>query len=1205
LVACNIAPFFEIIEALESDGTLNEDAKLASLYEQLELTISQSSFPSPRGNIDEVDVTEADIRTFFEFGGSIPELSRTQAYLTKYVDPDPVSQPYVQGSASTDPPDPASGIEPGGGYDLDGKKLILLMDGHTSLSDSDFASGANLPVAGNVEITFAATVSGGTLTLVEVVTQINALLPGVASKVESAPSSGKYVLRLTSTKFGPQASVVVRWNGATANTGANRLGFDGTEDTIAVGSGFYAADDGDGDLTSPNLKIYAGSQQVVQSGFPGTVQTTATATFLDDNIEAGDTVYADGVSIGDVSVAASDTLTMEVEQNLISHSSKFSPRRVWVRANGLVYPAPAASAAAIQTGTVQTAAETVAYVVSQNPSMQSAVGAGESFDVNVVIDGVAQSTVTITSGAGWADLTAAVAGINAAATTFEAYFANEYGEELTTQYETDNPTVVHLGLRTLATNTGSGAGITIVSSSVATVLGFTSLPLGDVGENIRFRKGTWAVMTTSGVISSGFAGTETIAYQVDRGGVGITPTESFTLGVTADEDTSVAEWNDNARNTEAYRSTSTGVPSATGTYLSVRTRGENVGLTNGAAIDLTVDGGALFGVAQYDGTDTDLDGTTFKWSLDNNPHVYEVIFGKDEDDDGVSLQHVLDTINAVTPNIAAATSDSPPFLEMESNKVGEASEVEILDGTGNTSLGFTTDTATVGDGRPAPDMAIDVNGNLVLQSQLLFDGLTAIPYDPGSAAIVVAYKGLRLDMSPDAANPALLRFVDTDAVEDAADPVSTDNPGALMAYLSLLNAPTVEVTGIGVGEISADAPEGTPLGYAKCAEFLESEEVYALATASQIATVHQTFMTHVNAMSEPEQKGERIYFFNPVIPSRDNPDLVGSGTDANSTVTENELTVDVNLAPALIAAGIDPNLDINPTSGAIINEVYIDLASDDKLYLIQKVDNGTTITLRTTFVAGDGNDDSFYSTTVRPTLISDDWTVYIRGDELVQPGTTDPDRTAIAETIQTAAAAYGFRRAFWVHPDQCVINVTGLEQTVPGYYATACVVGMVSQLPPQQGFTNYPITGLTRVIGSNDQYTETQLSVMAGGGVYILVQDSQNAPVLCRHQLSTDTSTVETRELSITKVVDYTAKFLRAGLRSFIGRSNITQPFLDKLSLVTTGLLSFLYDSPGGVLVGAEINNLIQDADNPDTVLADVTLDVPYPCNFIRLTLII
>ena len=126
---------------------------------------------------------------------------------------------------------------------------------------------------------------------------------------------------------------------------------------------------------------------------------------------------------------------------------------------------------------------------------------------------------------------------------------------------------------------------------------------------------------------------------------------------------------------------------------------------------------------------------------------------------------------------------------------------------------------------------------------------------------------------------------------------------------------------------------------------------------------------------------------------------------------------------------------------------------------------------------------------------------------------------------------------------------------------------------------------------------------MAAGGVYILVQDVQGAPVICRHQLSTDLTSIETRELSITKVVDYTAKFLRTGLRNFIGRSNITQPFLDNLSTVIQGQLNFLIEN--GVLIGADINNILQDADAPDTVLVDITLDVPFPCNYIRITLVI
>ena len=96
LVPCNIAPFFEVIEALDSDGMVNDDAKLASNYEQLELTIAQSSFPSPRSNIDEVDVIEADVRVFFEFGGALIELSREAAFLTSYLDPAVSTHSYRQ-----------------------------------------------------------------------------------------------------------------------------------------------------------------------------------------------------------------------------------------------------------------------------------------------------------------------------------------------------------------------------------------------------------------------------------------------------------------------------------------------------------------------------------------------------------------------------------------------------------------------------------------------------------------------------------------------------------------------------------------------------------------------------------------------------------------------------------------------------------------------------------------------------------------------------------------------------------------------------------------------------------------------------------------------------------------------------------------------------------------------------------------------------
>lgn len=1188
LVPCVIAPFFEVIEALKSDGTVNTDAKLSALYEQLEQTILQSSFPSPRDNIDEVDVQEDSVRVFFEFGGSLRELSRESAFLTSYLDPTVTVQPFVVGTTTEG--------STTGGYDVDGRTLIMLLDGHTALPPTS----GTLPTAGNVTVTFAASTPGGRLTLDEIVDQINALVPGLASR---SAAGGTGVLKLTSTRYGAGASVVVRKQGS-ANTGTDRLGFSAADDAIAVGAGFYAIDDSDGDTTSPRIKVYTGNVQ----GLVGTLGAACITApnFLDDHIEAGDDIIADGIAIGQVSTVESDLLTMEVEQNIISQDAKFAPRRVWIEANNLVYPAPAASEAATLTGTIAASAASRPFVVPQGVFVGTSLPS-ESISVDVTVAGVAQPTETVSSGTGvgtdaWDTLAHAIAQINAQATVFEVYAANDAGDEVAVADGT------HLGFRTLAANSGSEAGITVASSTVEAALGFTSLPLADIGEDIRYRPGRPAIKTSRVAAPIPFTSGNTVTYTPTYLGTA-KASETITWSAAhASLAAAIADWNSQAIFTEAYASTSTGAESATGTYLSFRTRNENVGITAKVQVTAGTDTGpaALFtvDVAAILGTAADLNGKTFEWSLDGNPKVWSVTLQKDQDDNGTSLDSIIDRINALTPGIAAASDSSPPALELTSVKVGEASKVLIGSGTANTILGFTPAASDVGDGRPAPDLAIDIAGSVVIQSQILRDGLTSTPFNPGFAPIVISYKGLRLDLSPEADSPALLTISDISTLEEAADPISTDNPGALMAYLALLNATATSVAAIGVPEVSADAPDGTPAGYAKCAEFLENEEVYALATASQLSTVHQTFLTHVNTMSEPEQKGERIYFFNPPMPDRANPTLLGSGTDLNTTATPNECTVDINLAPALIAAGIDPNLDINPTTGDIENEVYLDIGDDDKYYLIQKVTAGTTLTLRTTFSAGDGNDDSFYSTDDFPTtVVSDDWTVAIRGEQLLTPGTTRPDRQRIAETLQETARAYGFRRGYYVFPDQVAINVTGLEQVVSGYYATGAIVGMVGQQPPQQGFTNFPITGLTRPVGSNDKFSNKQLNIIAAGGVYILVRDSEGAPVICRHQLSTDIASIETRELSITKVVDFTAKFMRAGLRNFIGRSNITQGFLDSLSTVVQGQLNFLIES--GVLIGADVNNLIQDSSAPDTILVDVTIDVPFPANYLRLTLIV
>ena len=98
-------------------------------------------------------------------------------------------------------------------------------------------------------------------------------------------------------------------------------------------------------------------------------------------------------------------------------------------------------------------------------------------------------------------------------------------------------------------------------------------------------------------------------------------------------------------------------------------------------------------------------------------------------------------------------------------------------------------------------------------------------------------------------------------------------------------------------------------------------------------------------------------------------------------------------------------------------------------------------------------------------------------------------------------------------------------------------------------------------------------------------------------------SSVETQEDSITRILDYTSYFMRDSLKNFIGTFNITPSFIDQLTTVIQGVLARLEEQ--GVIISGTLNNIVQDTADPTSVLVDITLEVPFPCNRIRLTIAI
>lgn len=630
------------------------------------------------------------------------------------------------------------------------------------------------------------------------------------------------------------------------------------------------------------------------------------------------------------------------------------------------------------------------------------------------------------------------------------------------------------------------------------------------------------------------------------------------------------------------------------TALTLTGTGTAVALTSPTASDVTAN------TSDDSGVDS-LSGTRLAFQLDENPYLYEVDFTSN------SLQDAIDDINELVGGSTDIASESSQKLTLTSSFAGAASaiEVDVTESTADTVLGFdSTNNDDEGAGRPNPDFYQDGAGTVYIGANILRNRSTGVPYSLSSALadIYFDYVGLRLDVTSDADDASLLSFTDVDTMIAAIGPVSTDNPLALACFLQLSNAPSQSVSALGVSEVLPAAPMGTVTAYAKALNFLESKDVYAIAPLTDDPFVQQLFSTHVQSMSQPEERGERIVFIWQGQPSRAADISVQSGTDAETNGTDNSVTLGTNPTSAIVATGASDPAALTVDDGIYMELVIVDLGVTTVRNYSLSSQNGVLSTFRTSFASGE-NDDGFFSTT---TLEGDsDYTsmtyaIRERGGKLLVTGTTIPDYAAISEAAAAAGESYANRRVFHVYADSADTSIDGVVTNVPGYYICAAITGMVAEQAPQQPFTRLSMTGFSYVYGTDDTFSENQLDTVADGGRYVMI--NQGGRIASRHQRSTASTSIEARELSITKAIDFLAKGLRATNRVYIGRFVINPGFIDQLVMSNEGFLARSVQS--GVVNAASLKSVLQDESAPDTVLIEVEVAPAYPCNKIRITIV-
>lgn len=441
--------------------------------------------------------------------------------------------------------------------------------------------------------------------------------------------------------------------------------------------------------------------------------------------------------------------------------------------------------------------------------------------------------------------------------------------------------------------------------------------------------------------------------------------------------------------------------------------------------------------------------------------------------------------------------------------------------------------------------------------------VTEIDYIGAGAGsiILISYRALRNDLA------------DVQIYENHEDASSQlgllvpENPLGFGVHCALLNS-NAKIKSVG---IEAD----TVSQHAIAAETLESDpDIYAIAPLTQDTNIHGIWQTHVNEMSAPAEKKERIVLTNRSLPLR-----AVRLTSTNATI---------------VALGSNVYSVTRQGAEFITNGVI----NGDVLYQ-QSMTETSSSTGVTSYV-------------VRNVTSEDEIRVYSTSDisgtaAVITVATSDYTKLQQAQHIRDYASSVEDRRVGIIWPDTVTVSPEGTETEVAGYYLAAAIAGATAALPAQQSFTRLKLAGFESLSHSNLGYfTSAQLDTIASGGVMIVVQRTPDSMVEIRHQLMSDMSNIVNREYSVGKNLDFIAKFIRERIDPLVGRWNITDFFEQMLKVTLQGSFENLKEADsiaGPNIISASIVALEQNATTPDRVDVIVDLVIPYPANDIRITL--
>ncbi len=227
-------------------------------------------------------------------------------------------------------------------------------------------------------------------------------------------------------------------------------------------------------------------------------------------------------------------------------------------------------------------------------------------------------------------------------------------------------------------------------------------------------------------------------------------------------------------------------------------------------------------------------------------------------------------------------------------------------------------------------------------------------------------------------------------------------------------------------------------------------------------------------------------------------------------------------------------------------------------------------------------------------------------------GTNTNDKSAVKTYLNNIIAPLEEKRLRICMNPAFRINYNGLNYPVPGYMYGAFYAGQVAGLmneltgKPSEILTETEVPVFNDIIYPNFlryYFSEMDLNEIAAMGYWILYKD-EDEKIKVRHQITTANLDVATLEDSIIRSVDYVSNSLKSTLKDFVARIVLTEDNINNVIKPAIEKKLELFKIAGIVGNNTRLVELVVSEESPDTLIANVRLQIVFPLNYVDLKVV-